>query len=127
MLTYLVRMLGGIPDGEQVSLGVIIGDQPTRLHGGGGEALHLVGLPHHVISLCEGSIQVAPSIQRPQGHVTPLVGMNDNGVRFQCLVRVREGGQNLIVHHDLIQGVGGGVWVFRDEDRHGLADVTDLV
>ena len=108
-------------------MGVIIGDQPARLHRGGGEALHLVGLAHHMVSLGEGGIEVASPVHGPQRHVAAQVGMDDHCTRLQGLVGVRQSRQDLIVHHDLFQGIGGAVRVLRDEDRHGLADVTDLV
>ena len=127
MLTHFVGMLGGIPNCEQVFSALIIGDQTPRLHGGRCEALDLVGLPHHMFGLGESGIQVASGAQRPEGDIASHVRVDDHRALFHRLVRVDHGGQDLVIHHNLFQSIGGGVGILGDDDRHGLADVTNLV
>ena len=73
MLAHLVRMLGGIPDREQVILGLIIRDQPSWLHGGRREPLHLVGLPDHVLRLRERGRSGAASVSATALELSTIV------------------------------------------------------
>ena len=51
-------VLCGIPDGEQVFFGLVLGNHSPRFHGGGRKPLHLVGLPYHMFGSGESGIQV---------------------------------------------------------------------
>ena len=77
-------VLGGVPHGQHIVLGLVVGQNPTRFERRRGQALHPVALPDDVLGLCQGGCEVATSIERAQGDIRPQLLVHNGSVVLHC-------------------------------------------
>ena len=58
LIPDLMRMLGGVPHGQHIVLGLVVGHDAAGLQRGWRQPLHAVALPDHVRGLRKGRLQV---------------------------------------------------------------------
>jgi hypothetical protein len=64
MVPDRMGVLGGVPHGQHIVLGLVVGHDPTRLERRWGQALDPVALPHDVGGLRKGHFDVTTNIAR---------------------------------------------------------------
>ena len=67
-----MRMLGGVPHGQHIVLGLVVGHDAACLQRGGRQARHAVALPDHVRGLRR--LQVPPAVRRRKPMLVPSSG-----------------------------------------------------
>ena len=76
LISDLMWMLGGVPHGQQVVLGLVVGHDAPGLQRRRRQTLHAVALPDYVIGLREGRVQVTTSGEESQADVTTQLLMH---------------------------------------------------
>ena len=74
LIPDLMRMLGGVPHGQHIVLGLVVGHDAACLQRGWRQALHAVALPDHVLGLRKGRLQVPASREEAQRCWCPAPG-----------------------------------------------------
>ena len=93
-------VLGGVPHGQPIVLGLVVGHEPTRLERRWSQALDAVALPHDMGGLRKGRFDVTTSIARAQGDIRAQLLVHEGSVCLHRLQRVDDGGQGCIAHLD---------------------------
>ena len=81
VLAYLVRVLGGVPDGEQVGFGVVFGKESPALHGRRGQALNAELLADDAVGAGKSGVEVATLVDGAEYLVGPEVLVYDGSAR----------------------------------------------
>jgi hypothetical protein len=120
----LMRVLGGVPHGQHIVLGLVVGHDAACLQRCWRQALHAVALPDNVLGLRKGRFQVTAGREESQADVGAQLR-----VHRRCLQRfqgIDDRRQRLIVHPDQGHGIADQVALLGDDNGHGLPGVTHL-
>ena len=99
------------PQRQEVSLGLILRQQASALHGGGGEAWHLIAASNDGISLCKRGLHIPASFPDMHRDIAPERLVNEHGAPLRGVPGVHDRWQGLIIDLDAVQDIAGEVAV----------------
>ena len=125
LIAHAVGSLRVAPHGQLLRLVVPDRAARPRLHAQGQHPLvHHVELENDVCGREAGVDAGLLDLER-DGEVGAGLGIEQWRSRLERLLSVDHDGQRLVVHHDRVGGVGGGLGRLRSDDDNGLAHMTN--
>src|SRR5205823_260758 len=117
-----MRVLGRVPDGVEVLVGVVLRYDAAGLERCAGDPVRLDDAADDAVRFRECSVGIAGDEIAADDHVVRPARLDPRRIRFERLLRIDNRGQLLVIDVDVVERLVRRVLVLGDHSRDGLAD-----